>query len=87
MAAPKMPAHGAQLPHSKFTSRQAWECRARIESKRQKLAQLRDQRDRINAEINELIKTDTRKQLAEEYGVSETTIDRIGRYETYWRLV
>lgn len=85
MAAPINPAHGCELHHSKFTSRQAQEIRSRIEFKRSRLEKLRIEREAIENEIAELIKTDTVKQLGFEFGVSKTTIERIGSYTTYWR--
>lgn len=85
MASAKNPAHGDQLPHSKFTSRQAADIRARIELKRARLEKLREEREKIEKEINELIKMDTVKQLCFEFGVSSTTITRIANYSSYWR--
>jgi septal ring factor EnvC (AmiA/AmiB activator) len=85
MAAAINPAHGERLPHSKFTTKQAQEIRARIEFKRARLEKLRIEREAIEAEISELIKTDTVKQLSFEFGVSKTTIERIGSYASYWR--
>lgn len=85
MAAPNNPAHGKQLPHSKFTSKEAAEIRKRIEFKRARLEKLRAEREAIELEIAELIKRDTVKQLSLEFGVHKTTIERIGSYASYWR--
>lgn len=76
---------GDELPHSKFTSKQAAEIRSRVEKKRARLAFLRSQKAAIEKEISRLVKTDTTRQLCAEYGVSKTTIERISSYETYWR--
>lgn len=85
MAAAKNPAHGEQLPHSKFTIKQAQAVRARLEFKRARLEKLRQEKEKIEEEIKELIAKDTYKQLCFEFGVSETTIQRIGNYSTYFR--
>lgn len=85
MAAPINPAHAEALPHSKFTIKQAQAIRARIEFKRARLEKLREERDKIEAEINELIKKDTQQQLCFEFGVSPATIQRISNYTTYFR--
>lgn len=85
MAAAKNPAHAEGLPHSKFTSKSAMQVRQRIEAKRQKLTDLRAQRQLIDKEINELIKKDTIANLAAEFAVSKTTIERIAYYASYWR--
>jgi len=85
MAAPINPAHGNQLPHSKFTTKDVLEIRSRIEFKRARLERLRQERESIENEIANLIKKDTVKQLSFEFGVSKTTIERIGNYASYWR--
>lgn len=85
MAAPINPAHAESLPHSKFTIKAAHDIRARIEFKRARLEKLRKERDKIESEINELIKKDTQKQLCFEFGVSPATIQRISNYTTYFR--
>lgn len=85
MAAPINPAHSTGLPHSKFTIKQAQDIRARIEFKRARLEKLREEKDKIEQEINELIKKDTQQQLCLEFGVSPTTIQRIANYSTYFR--
>ena len=85
MAAPINPAHGSQLPHSKLNSKTANDIRRRVTIKNAQLAELRRQRDEIAGEILRLMKTDTREQLAKEYGVSTSSIDRLLDYGSYFR--
>lgn len=49
----------------------------RAKARKIKLIKLRIERDRIQEELFQLLSTDTAEQLAKEFGIGKSTVDRI----------
>lgn len=49
----------------------------RAKARKIKLMKLRIERDRIQEELFQLLSTDTAEQLAKEFGIGKSTVDRI----------
>lgn len=85
MASPINPAHGSRLPHSKLTSKTAYQIRQRWESRKNRLLELDEQIDKLMNERSQLKLQGTVKQLAFEFGVHKTSIERVIYMATFYR--
>jgi len=86
MAAPINPAHGSQLPHSKLTSKTAYQIRERWESRKNRLLEIDDEIEKLENERMQIKSQGTIKQLAFEFGVHKTSIERVIYMATFYRI-